>query len=240
MISIIIPTKNEEKVITKTLDQFKHLDPNRFEVIVSDGNSKDGTLEILKNFNVKLTVYQGTGRQNISQGKNAGAALAKGDILVFVDADVQIPQPEDFFKKTSEMFALDPKLVGITVPMHVQADLATTADKVIFYGLNLTYRIFNNVLHSGNASGEFQMIRTSAFRQLNGYREDLAAGEDNDMFRRLAKIGKTRFENSLKIIHSGRRAHKIGWPKLLYTWLKNGLWVMFFNRSPYDEWKEIR
>jgi len=84
------------------------------------------------------------------------------------------------------------------------------------------------------------MVRANAFRRVGGYNERLAAAEDHDLFRRLRKIGRTRFEKTLTVFHTGRRAHAVGWPKLLLTWAINGLSVLIFKRSASKEWEEVR
>jgi hypothetical protein len=60
-----------------------------------------------------------------------------------------------------------------------------------------------------------------------------------DLFWRLAKIGKTKLHLGFNVYHTGRRAHKIGWPRLLWQWISNTITVFFFKRSD-GEWKEIR
>ncbi len=106
--------------------------------------------------------------------------------------------------------------------------------------MNLLHRWNNNVIGSGSASGEFQMIRANEFKKLNGYQEQLAVAEDNDMFRRLAKNGATYMDKELFIYHTARRPHKIGWMNLLWIWGVNHVYVMLFNRSYNKEWKVIR
>ncbi len=237
-ISFIIPTYKEETTIEDTLKALRNNPPpGEFEIIVSDSESPDKTVALAKPYADKVIVEP---RQGIAHGRNAGAKAATGDYLVFLDAGVEIHDINKFFGKLLKHFEEDPKLVAAAVAIKVDAAHATLNDKIIFGLLNFTFLIFNNVFHSGNASGKFQMIRTDAFRKLNGYREDLPAGEDNDMFRRLSQIGKTRFYADLTVFHSGRRGHKLGWPKLLYRWIKNGLWVRIVNKSPYKEWEEIR
>jgi len=92
----------------------------------------------------------------------------------------------------------------------------------------------------GGASGEFQVMRRSAFEKLGGYRVDLAAAEDQEFFRRLARFGRTYYHSGLTVYHTGRRAHQIGWPKLLWLWILNGVSVPLFGRSFSGKWKVIR
>jgi hypothetical protein len=64
--------------------------------------------------------------------------------------------------------------------------------------------------------------------------------EDPDMFRRLSTIGKTMIDPELTVLHTGRRAHQLGWPRLIFMWLVNSFFVSVYNRSFTKEWKAIR
>ncbi len=239
MISFIIPTLNEESVLEKTLVSLREYH-GPHEVIVSDGRSTDATQDIARRLADRLIVYQGTKRQTIGQGRNDGAAVARGEFLVFLDADTVIPSPDDFFRTALERFAADQRLVGFIVHLRVAPSAATLADRIIFFVGDCVHFLYNNVLHIGASPGDFQMVRTSAFRRVGGFNESLVAGEDHELFRRLARIGRTRFEWSLSVYHSGRRAHRIGWPRLLAEWFANTLWVPLFGRAKSKVWTPIR
>ncbi|MDH5441952.1 MAG: glycosyltransferase, partial [Candidatus Bathyarchaeota archaeon] len=81
--SVIIPTYMEGRYIKRTLSSLAGID-NPLEIIVVDGGSQDGTIEIAKRFTDK--VYQ-INERGISRAKNYGAEKASGNILVFLDAD---------------------------------------------------------------------------------------------------------------------------------------------------------
>ena len=98
----------------------------------------------------------------------------------------------------------------------------------------------NNILHSPAAPGELQMIPAEIFKKVGGYDEKIVALEDMNMFMRLGRIGKTRLDWKLVVYHTGRRAHKVGWPRLCWEWFSNATMVKFFNRSVSKEWKVIR
>jgi GT2 family glycosyltransferase len=100
--------------------------------------------------------------------------------------------------------------------------------------------LLNNIFGIGAAGGEFQMMSVEAFRKVGGFNEKLAAAEDMDLFRRLSKMGRTRFEKRLTVYHTGRRAHTVGWPRLVWEWFTNSVSVWVFKRSASKEWKEIR
>lgn len=240
MLSIIVPTLNEEKIIARTLKSLKNLDICDYEIIVSDGHSSDRTLAIASRYTDKLVAHDGKVRQNIAQGRNAGTASASGRYFVFIDADVSIPDINTFFDRALAAFEKNPKLVGLTVFMKVFPEHATLSDGFFFSLINWLHYVFNNFLRVGIASGEFQMIRADAFRQVGGYNEKLVMGEDVEMFSQLAKIGRTRTEAGLHVLHTSRRAHNLGWTKLLALWWTNAAFNKIFKHSLSKEWKVIR
>jgi len=240
MISIIIPTLNEEKVIGGMLKSLKSQLTLPHELIVSDGKSTDKTVEIAKKYADKVIVYDGNKRQTIAEGRNAGAAAAHGEFLIFFDADCSIPDTSAFFTRAIEDFK-DSKLVALTAWLTVYPKDETFGDKIIFNVQNAIVFMIDNIFHGGMApGGEFQMIRAEIFRKIGGFRGQLVASEDIDMFSRLAKVGRVKIDYRLKVYHSGRRGHKIGWPKLLSLWFLNTVWMTIMGRAFVKEWKPIR
>ena len=237
MISFVIPTLNEEKTIEDTLKSLNAFSGDK-EIIISDGKSRDNTIEIAKKYTDKILIPDGLSKQNIAQGRNAGAKEALGEYIIFMDADVVIPNIDDFIKRAERYFDKDPKLVAVTAECVVLKDLANIFDKIIFK-IVAYYFSFLNVIRFGAAGGEFQMIKKTAFLQVKGFDPILSVSEDMDLFWRLAKIGRTKLPLELKVYHTGRRAHKIGWTRLLWQWVSNTISVFFFKKSD-DEWKEIR
>ncbi len=239
MISIIIPTLDEEKIIEKTLKNLaEYTGPH--EIIVSDGKSTDQTVAIARRYTNKIALDHDSARQTIAGGRNAGAALATGDFLLFLDADVTIPNPDEFFAKALKLFAADEKLVAIAPFIRVLPEMETFFDRLVFWCFGYYLLFFNNFCGIGMAAGEFQMMRTQKYRQLGGYNHQYVAGEDFEFFRRLSLVGKTRVIRDLTVYHTGRRPHSVGWPKLLSIWAINSLSVTLFKKSYSKEWKEIR
>ena len=237
MISFVIPALNEEKTIEDTLKSLNAFSGEK-EIIISDGRSRDRTIEIVKKYTNKIVVYNGEKKQKISQARNDGAKLATGEYVIFVDADVIIPDINDLIKRAEKYFDRDKKLVAVTAECVVLKDMANVYDIIIFK-IVAYYFSFLNFIRFGAAGGEFQMIKREAFLAVNGFDERITVSEDMDLFWRLAKIGRTKLPLELKVYHTGRRAHKIGWPKLLWQWISNTVMVFFFKQSD-EEWKEIR
>ena len=108
MISIIVPTFQEGEYITDTMLNLRKAANNfPIEIIVVDGGSVDDTVEKAKNFTNK--VYR-IGR-GIAKARNFGAKHSNGDILLFMDADVILPN--GFAEKLVETFR-NPEVVGAT------------------------------------------------------------------------------------------------------------------------------
>jgi glycosyltransferase involved in cell wall biosynthesis len=86
LVSIIIPTLNEEQHIANCLISIQNQDFNDYEIIVIDNGSTDSTKDILKLFR-KITIIDNNTIQSAGGSKNIGAHAANGDILIFLDAD---------------------------------------------------------------------------------------------------------------------------------------------------------
>src|ERR1035437_4637768 len=206
MISIIIPTRNEENIIGITLAALKTKLSLSHEIIVTDGASTDKTVELAKMY-----------------------------------ADCSIVNPDELFSIALDDFKKDDKLVALTGWLRVLPDQETFADKIIFNAQNVWMMFLNDVLHYGvSPGGEFQMMRAETFRKVGGFNANLVAAEDIELFGRLGKEGRIRLDHKLKVFHTGRRGHKIGWPKLLSLWFLNTVWMMLFKRAYVKEWKVIR
>lgn len=80
-ISIVIPTKNEERSIKDIIEQCK---PYAEEILVVDGHSRDRTRDIAQELGVRVVLDNESGK---GEGIRIGLKEAKGDIVVFIDAD---------------------------------------------------------------------------------------------------------------------------------------------------------
>lgn len=239
-LSFIIPAYNEQKDVGRLLDCLLPLNFNR-EIIVSDDASTDKTVEVLNGYKNKIKILANKERhKSIAANRNAGAKIADGDFLIFMDATTFIKDPDDFFKRAILVFEKNKEIVAITGKLTVLPELESLADKVAHLFFNSTIMLKNNFLGMAEASGKFQMIKKTAFEKVGGFNENLVTREDADMFCRLSKIGKVRYINSLHIFYTGRRAHILGWSKLLFIWIIETIWVFLFGKNILKEWKPIR
>ena len=98
MISIIIPTKNEEELLPTLLRSIKKQTLAPHEVIVADAYSDDNTRDIARSFGCKVIDGGMPGA-----GRNLGADVATGEFLLFLDADVELTDPRFLEKSTKEI-----------------------------------------------------------------------------------------------------------------------------------------
>ena len=239
--SIIIPTLNEAKLLPDLLNQLTDVQLKEIynpEIIVSDGGSKDDTVKIALDYADIVTVHTDNKLQTIAEGRNKGAALASGDVLVFFNGDVRINDPLNFFRYIDENFQKH-NYLAITGYVSIYPELAGLLDKIFHYCYNHYFQFLNNT-GVGMGRGECHIIRKEIFGKLGGYNENFAAGEDFDLYRRIRNEGEILFTNCIRVYESPRRFRKRGYFSVTWMWIKNGMSVWFKNKSISKIWEQVR
>ena len=239
--SIIIPTLNEEKVLPELLKQLSDKELKlkyNYEVIVSDGGSTDDTILIANKYASKIVIHNKEKKQNISEGRNAGANIANSDILIFINGDVLFDNLEYFFARIQNKF-INSEYLAMTCKVNVIPSERNFSDRV-FLGFYNWYFHLLNFIGLGMGRGECHIMSREVYSKHNGYNENMAAGEDFDLYKRIRKNGKIFFDKKLTIYESPRRYRKYGHVKIFLTWLFNALYVIFTNKSLSTEWEEVR
>jgi len=208
------------------------------EVIVSDGGSTDRTLEIAYRLAHKVVVNQDQVRQTISIGRNAGAAQAAGDVLVFLNADTLIKDVDHFFVTLKEEIQA-PQIAALTCSVLVFPQEERTADVLFSHFYNWFFYMMNQV-GMAMGRGECHIIKRHIFEEVNGYATGIVAGEDYDLFRRLEKVGKVKVLKDVVVYESPRRYRQFGYAYVTASWFLNFLSVFFLHRSISDQWKPVR
>ena len=195
MISFIVPAHNEARLIGATLcalQQGAQALMQPFEIIVVDDASDDATADIARSCGA--TVLAVTHR-HIAATRNAGAALACGEWLVFVDADTRV----DEAVLRAATLAMDDGAVGGGVAVKLEGNVslqARLAASFFAWMFRLT-RI---------APGCFLFCTRAAFDAAGGFDETYYAAEDVAMSRALARQG--RFVILREAVHtSARKLH---------------------------------
>lgn len=207
MLSIIIPTLNEEKHLPALLESIKKQNFKDYEVIVADYNSKDKTREIAKKYGCRV-IYGGLP----AKARNKGAKVAKGDLLLFLDADVVLP--EEIFKKALREFKKRKLKIATFFLFPSEKDKLSTFFFSFFYNLPIFF--FEKILpHAAMAI----LIERKLFKKLGGFDEKVKLAEDHDLARRAGKLGKYGILKSSKVYVSDRRFKKEGWLKTYSKYL---------------------
>jgi glycosyltransferase involved in cell wall biosynthesis len=206
-ISAVIPTFMEEQYIATLLSQIAKTEPP-VEIVVVDSLSQDKTTEIAKRFTNK--VYQ-IRERGIARAKNYGAKKANGNILIFIDADVQ--PNTDFVTKVLRTFN-DVRVVGATCNvMPSQGKL----NEIIFSKFyNSLIRVVSRF--KPHSQGKFFAVRRESFFRVNGFNQNLPCLEDHDLAFRLSNLGKIVFVRDLTVYESPRRFRKRGLLRAVMTW----------------------
>jgi rSAM/selenodomain-associated transferase 2 len=192
-LSIILPVLNETDGIEDALSALAPLRQRGVEVIVVDGGSGDGTTKLAEPLaDAVISAPRGRGAQ-----MNAGAAIARGDVLLFLHADTRLPPEVDMLiidglrKSGAAWGRFDIRIEG-----HLLLTLAALA-------MNLRSRL------SGIATGDQAMFVTRATFQSVGGFPDIALMEDVALSHSLKKLSSPLCLR-MRVVTSGRRWQRHG------------------------------
>lgn len=183
-LSIIIPAYNEERLIEQCIHSvIAALAANKnsnftSEIIVVDNNSTDNTANLAKKSGA-IVVFEPVNQ--IGRARNAGAAAANGDWLLFVDADSLLNAG-----MVAEILQLiqQGKIVGCGSIMYMpNSPWWGNVILKIWTGVSLLFRW---------ASGALVVCRADAFRDVGGFNQELYAADEIDLSQHLKKWGKQR------------------------------------------------
>jgi len=225
MLSIIIPTLNEENFLSRLLESIKRQDFSEHEIIVSDAGSKDKTVELAKNYNVKI-VEGGLP----AKGRNEGAKVAKGDLVLFLDADVVLP--EDFLEKALKEF----QKRNLDVASFCLDSQSRKKGENFLYNFfyNWPIIIFEKILSHGSQA---ILVKKEFFEKIKGFDESIKFAEDHNFVRRIKKVGRFGVIRSAKIISSPRRFEKDGWLLTYFRYIIAEIYMIFIGDIKRDIFK---
>lgn len=223
LISVIIPTLNEESCIENCINSvgLRH----GIEILVVDGGSNDCTVQIVERLGCKILVE----RPNRAAQMNLGAKKASGDVFLFLHADTALPEhwPQEVFQvfEKSDVVcgAFSLSIFGNSVGLRFVEKLA-----------NFRSRIFQ--LPYGDQA---LFLRKKTYEEIAGFPEYLIM-EDFEFVNRLKKLGKI-YISRLSVKTSDRRWKKLGvlWTTLVNQIMIIGYWLGFSDknlRKIYDFW----
>lgn len=218
-ISFILPTLNEERNIGRALHSIARWlqDQFPFEMIVVDHGSKDRTKEIAAESGAK--VYGQSGG-TIGSLRNLGARHASGDILVFLDADVELTA--EWARRFPAALHLLYENTMLITGSHCNAPVNGTWIERYWFR---NFASEHNVSHIGTGH---LIVSRSTFDTVGCFSESLQTGEDYEFCRRVIQAGgKIINDPALEVIH-----HE--YPKNLADFMRREAW---HGRGDIQSWK---
>jgi len=213
-LSIIIPVRNQPETLGELLASLEAQqvpDDWCVEIIVVDNNSTDNTAEVIKQHNAVYLLETTLGP---SVARNAGAAISKGELLWFMDADA-VPLGDDFVcrlvKTAAELGDFGGFGGPILLPESQRNNPIAFADHMACWSAWSSWRPTED---SGFQPTSF-IVRRSVFEEVGGYDTDLRVLEDWDLQLRIEKSRQLAegedapkriiwFVSSLGVAHSAR------------------------------------
>ena len=233
-LTIIIPAKNEKKLIPLLLNSLAQQDYPHMrstKVYIADAKSTDGTPEIVMSFRDRLNVEVIPGGMP-SVGRNAGARKAQSQYVLFIDADIELG---------------DTRLIRRAVSLMKRRRLHCLTTNIWCTG----GKFIDNVVYAGNnffqylsslarpfSTGMFMMFDRIRFETLGGFNERAVFAED---YLLSSKVVPWRFRVITGGIYTtNRRFQKMGYLRMIWLFF----WTLLntFNQKHYQRdhnyWKE--
>ena len=210
ILSIIIPTYNEEEYLPILLESIKKQSFTDYEVIVADANSTDKTREIAEEYGC-IVVDGGLP----AVGRNNGARAANGEYLLFLDSDLELT--DDYLRDVLYEFRMERLGIAITqmLPMSNKVE-----DK-LFHDFANYFMIGVEKIKPHGAGCYGIISRKELHDECNGFDESLTYGEDTDYIERLAKKERFKVLRNAKIGVSTRRLEEEGITTLIRQYGKS-------------------
>ncbi len=198
-LSVVIPTKNEERYLPTVLDALQRQTLQPKEIIVADADSSDNTRLLAKRAGA-IVVDGGLP----STGRNRGAAVATGDLIFFFDADVIID--DDAFLANAVKEFTERNFGIATCNLGVIG--GNWFDLTVHYLYNYYVRFMRGF--QPHAPGFCILIQKSLHEAIGGFDEAITFCEDHEYAGRAAQKGKFGLLNSVKIFVTTRRQERDG------------------------------
>lgn len=217
-LSVVIPTYNEEQRLPGLLDALFKEKTDAIEVIVADRPGKDRTREIAKSYGCKIT-----GGGSPAEGRNEGAKIAQGDIILFLDADVKfLPQ---FIHKTLADF--EKRKLGIA-SYHLYPQ--TNSFWLNKFTITLFYNWQQNLWQKFFPMGAMGiLVKRDIFNQVGGFDPSIKLAEDMYLVGRAAKLGKFGIIKNVPLFMPLRRFEKDGYIRTAWKYFLCGLHMVFLG-----------
>lgn len=214
-ISVIIPVKNDEKRVGQCIEAVVSQTIKPLEVILVDGNSIDRTVDVARNYPIRIiTENYGT----IGGARQVGLESAFGDYIAFTDSDC-IPCG-NWLENLAKEF--DKGIVGVcggTKNMGNnlwEKSVALALNSFLGSANSVQDRVFKEKRFVKDISGCNCMYRKADLISVGGFNVTLAIDEDTELNKRLIKLGKMIYTPNAIVSHNQHRDVK-GFLRRMYS-----------------------
>ena len=224
-LTVVIPALNEAEGLARLLGQLASQTRVPDQVVVADAHSTDATREIAEQLGA--TVVDG-GMPAV--GRNAGAAVATSELLLFLDADVDL-DPTFIEEAVAEFFERELTIAGARIePLEREPGNLFACEVANFYLEAMQYV-------SPHAPGFCMLTRKETHDAIDGFDEEVLLAEDHDYAQRAAELGKFRILRCMPVRTSMRRIEKEGILQLAFKYVYCELHVV---AGPEDLQRPVR
>lgn len=218
MISVVIPVYNGEKILARCLNSLasQTVPRDQYEIVVVNDGSKDGTKTVVEGFNVTLLSQE---NQGPAAARNHGVNVARGDIVLFIDADCSAAP--NWIEEMTKPFN-DPTIIGVKgtykttqkalIARFVQIEYEEKYERMKKY----PYIDFIDTYSAG--------FRKNVFQKYGGYNTSFptATVEDQEFSFRLAKDGhKMLFQPDAFVYHLHQST--------LWGYMRRKFWIAYWK-----------
>lgn len=224
MISVIVPSHNSEKTISKTIKSLLNQDyKGKYEIIVVD-KSTDKTPVIVSKFPVKLIKQKSKG---VSAARNLGVKKAKGKIVAFIDSDCIAPK--NWLTNLLKPFS-DKSVVAVSGTYKTKNKESLIA-RFVGYEIEQRHERMKNLETIDFVGGFNCAYKKNIFLKFSGFDTTFAQSEDGELSYRVSKAGnKIRFNPSAYVYHYH--------PETLIKFLKQRFWHAYWRVLVYRKHKD--
>lgn len=217
-VSFVVPARNEAEGIGACVDCLQRQDLDvPFEVVVVDNGSSDDTAVIARAHGARVVSEP---RAGLANARQAGLDAARGEYLVYVDADTHLPAR--WTQDALRIFAADADLVAISPKFYFHdGRLVDRLGNAVFHSLlnPLTNLVLTRIGRPGVLIGSTIALRTAALRNANGVDLNFQFyGEDTMLAHRMHTQGRVRFVQQPTLHTSARRYQDRGILHVVYRY----------------------
>ncbi len=208
-ISIIIPAKNEEKLIRGCITSLNQLvyPKEKIEIIIVDGLSTDNTLGVAREMGATVI---SNAKQTVSPGRNIGFEKARGDLIAFTDADCVVDI--HWLSNSIKYFEKDKTVACVGGPNLTPSDesdfgkaVGFVFDQPVFAAGSIHARDLNEVKEVSSIPGCNAIYRQSILSKVMPLDESMLTGDDTLLNRKILDLGcRLLYTPDVKVFHYRR------------------------------------